>query len=214
MKQKKLITCRSLAHVLKPLVDKDTEIRVLDIALHLTPENLRARLISEIAAVEEDGFHILLGYGLCGRGLEGVYSCKSTLVLPRVDDCVGALLGSRSRHKAFLKEHAGCYFLEQHWLETELNIFVQATKGLDRIPPERRDKIVEMTLKHYDSLALLDSGNTAPESEARCLEYARQYQLEYMELRTELGLLARLISGPWKEEEFVVCPPGQSVPLF
>jgi hypothetical protein len=48
MKQKTLITCRSLAHVLEPLVDKDTEVRVLDIALHLVPENLRTRLMSKI----------------------------------------------------------------------------------------------------------------------------------------------------------------------
>jgi len=214
MTSKTLITCRSLAHILEPLVDKDTKIRILDIALHLVPENLRTRLMAEIAAVEAEGATILLGYGLCGRGLEGVSSSKSTLVLPRVDDCVGALLGSRSRHKAFLKAHAGRYFLEQHWLETELNIFVEATKGLERIPPERRDKIVEMALKHYDALVLLDSGDTDPMAEVRCREYAEKHRLEYMKLRTELGLLSRLISGPWDEEEFIVCPPGQKIPLF
>jgi hypothetical protein len=214
MKRRKLISCKSLIHVLEPLVGPETEVRVLEIAQHLVPEKLRARLMEEVAAIEEEGVHILFGYGLCGRALEGVVSAKSTLVLPRVDDCVGALLGSRSRHQELLKERSGCYFLEQHWLETELNIFVQATKGLERIPPEKRGKIVELALKHYTALALLDSGDTVPGTEARCLEYADRYALEFLRLRTELGLLSRLITGPWCEDEFIVCPPGQPTPFF
>jgi hypothetical protein len=190
------------------------EIRVMDIALHVDPDRLRARLLDEISSIEENGVHILLGYGLCGRALEGVFSEKSTLILPRVDDCVGALLGSRARHKALLKERSGCYFIEQHWLETELNIFVQATKGLDRIPPEKRGKIVELTLKHYTSLAFLDSGNAAQEAETRCREYAGRYNLEFLKIQTGLGLLSRLFKGPWHEKEFLVCPPGRRVPLF
>lgn len=214
MKRFKLISCRSLIHALEPLAGPETEVRVLEIAQHLVPEKLRARLMEEIAAIEEEGAHILLGYGLCGRALEGVVSAKSTLVLPRVDDCVGALLGSRRRHAEILKAYAGCYFLEQHWLETELDIFVQATKGLERIPPERRNKIVDMALKHYTSLALLDTGDTAPEAEARCVEYAARHRLEFMRLQTELGLLSRLISGHWGAKEFLVCPPGQPIPFF
>jgi hypothetical protein len=214
MKRKKLISCQSLAHVLESMAGPETEVRVLEIALHVAPEKLRARLMEEISAIEEDGIHILLGYGLCGRGLEGVVSEKSTLVLPKVDDCVGALLGSRSRHKALLKERSGCYFLAQHWLETELNIFVEARKGLDRIPPEKRDQIVDLALKHYTALALLDSGDTTPETETLCLGYARRHTLEFLRLQTELGLLSRLISGPWNGEEFIVCPPGRKIPFF
>ena len=192
----------------------ETEVRVLEIALHLIPERLRARLTEEVAAIEEEGTHILLGYGLCGRALEGVFSSKSTLVLPRVDDCIGALLGSRNRHKELMKQFPGCYFLEQHWLETELNIFVEVTKGLERIPPDRREKIVDMALKHYSFLALLDSGDIAIEADARCLEYAGRHALEFMRFRTELGLLSRLLSGAWQENEFLVCPPGQRIPFF
>ena len=214
MKRYKLICCRSLIHALEPLAGPDTEMQVMEIALHVDPGKLKARLMEVVAGMEEEGTHLLLGYGLCGRALEGVVSAKSTLVLPKVDDCIGALLGSRLRHKALLKNHSGCYFLDQHWLETELNIFVQATKGLERIPPEKREKIVALTLKHYTSLALLDSGDTAPEAEARCLTYADRHALEFLKLQTELGLLSRLFSGPWQEEEFIVCPPGQSIPFF
>jgi len=210
----KLITCRALAHVLEPLVEAESEVRVLDIGLHVNPKKLRERLLKEIADMEEKDTDILLGYGLCGRALEGVVSASSTLVLPRIDDCVGALLGSRKRHKDLLKQNAGCYFLEQSWLTTELNIFREILKGLERVPAEKRERIVKLMLKHYNTLVLLDSGNLLPENESQCLSYARQYDLKLLRLKTESDLLTRLIKGPWSEEEFLVLPPGKPVPFF
>jgi hypothetical protein len=213
-KRRKLLVCRALAHVLEPLTGDETEIRILDIGLHVDPQKLKARLLKEVADMEEDDTDIILGYGLCGRAVEGVVSAKSTLVLPRIDDCVGALLGSRARHRTLLKQNAGCYFLEQHWLATELNIFAEILKGLERIPVEKRDKIVRMMLKHYNTLVLFDSGDMSPETEPLCLTYARRYDLELIRLKTESGLLTRLVKGPWGEEEFLVLPPGMQVPLF
>ena len=213
-KRHKLIVCRALAHVLEPMMPPDGEIRVMDIGLHVDLQKLRSRLLKEIADIEEDGADILLGYGLCGRALEGVVSARSTLILPRVDDCVGALLGSRKRHKELLKQNAGCYFLEQNWLKTELNIFTEILKGLERIPPEKREKIVKLMLRHYNTLVLLDSGDLLPENESLCLDYARQYDMKLVSLKTESGLLTRLIKGPLCEEEFLVLPPGSPVPFF
>lgn len=211
---RKLLTCKSLAHVLEPLAGPETELRVNEIALHLNPQQLRDHLMEEVALIEAAGTYILLGYGLCGRALEGVVSAKSTLVLPKVDDCVGALLGSRERHKELIKQRAGCYFLEQHWLETELNVFVEVTRGLERIPPNRRESIVQMALKNYTTLALLDSGDTEPEADTQCMVYAKQHELDFIRLKTELGLLTRLLSGPWTDEEFIVCTPGEPIPFF
>ncbi len=209
-----LLTCKSVAHVLEPLAGSDIEVRIMEIALHINPQKLRSHLMTEISSIEKKGSFILLGYGLCGRSLEGVVSAKSTLVLPRVDDCVGALLGSRHRHKELMKQRAGCYFIEENWLDTELNIFSETLKGLERIPPERRSSIARMALENYTTLALLDSGDTTPAADAMCADYADEYGLDFMRLRTDLGLLTRLMNGPWPEEEFIVCPPGRPIPFF
>jgi len=213
-KRRKLIACKALVHIFEPLTDNEVEIKVIDIGLHADPRKLRDRLMKEVADMEEKDTDILLGYGLCGRALEGVVSGRSTLVLPKVDDCVGALLGSRQRHKDLLKRNPGCYFLEQGWFATELNIFAEIMRGLDRIPPEKREKVVKLMLKHYNALVLLDSGSLSPENESLSLTYSRKYNMQLNRLKTDLGLLNRLIKGPWSDEEFLVLPPGVPVPFF
>lgn len=210
----KIVTCKALAPVLEPLAAPGVECTAMDIGLHLKPEHLREKLLETVAALEGPDVTIALGYGLCGRGLEGVRSAKSTLVLPRVDDCVGALLGSRARHRRILSERAGCYFLEPRWLDSELNIFEQMKKGMDRIPAARRKELIKAALHHYDALALLRGTEQAEEAFGRCRELSDEYGLELLQFQTDLGLLRRLLNGPWTDEEFVIAPPGSSIPLF
>jgi hypothetical protein len=214
LKRHKILTCKSLAHVLEPMVNDKTEIKVLDIALHVDPNKLRARLLEEVALAEDQDTDILLGYGLCGRALEGVVSSSSTLIMPKVDDCVCALLGSRERRRELLNKDAGCYFLDQHWLDTGLNIFSEIMRGLEKIPYEKRDRIIKLTLKNYHTLVLLDSGDLSQESESVCMGYAEQYDMDLIRVKTDHGLLTRLIKGPWSEEEFLVLSPGKPVPFF
>jgi hypothetical protein len=214
LRLKKILTCRALAHVLEPMAVNKADIKVMDIALHVDPHRLRARLLQEVSFMEGKEVDILLGYGLCGRALEGVASKRSRLIMPKVDDCVCALLGSRKRRKELLENNAGCYFLERRWLNTELNIFEELIKGLEKIPPEKRERIIKLTLKNYHTLALLDSDDILAEEESRCGRYAEQYGMNLIRLKTDYSLLTRLINGPWSEEEFLVLSPGTPVPFF
>jgi hypothetical protein len=210
----KIITCRALAPVVEELLGTNQPLTVLDIALHLQPDRLRQSLRETVAGLEREGETILLGYGLCGRALEGVVSAKSTLVLPKVDDCVGMLLGSRQRHRQILNDHPGTYFLEPRWLDTELNIFEQIKKGLDHIPQERRQQLLKVALKHYDRLVLLAGDRPAQEAVTRCRRLAEAHEMNFNLLTRELGLLGKLLHGPWEGPEFIVAPPGTPIPMF
>jgi len=190
------------------------ETTVLGIGLHVSPHRLRAKLFEQIALLEEPGIDIVLGYGLCGRSLEGVFSSKSRLIVPRVDDCVGALLGSRDRHRQFQKDRPRCYFLEPHWLDTELNIFTEIMKGMDRIPVHRRNEIAKQALQHYDTLAVLCLEDPDPASVRRIDTHARDFGLQVLRLPADVTLLRRLVSGPWSEVEFVIAEPGEPIPFF
>jgi hypothetical protein len=204
-----------LIHLIEPLVDAGTQIIILEVALHLNPEDLRERLIKEIKRIEDESCDIILGYGLCGRALEGVYSEKSRLILPKVDDCVGMILGSRDRHKKLMTDHPGCFFFEPDWIDTEMDIFVQSRKGLDRIPEDKRDGIVKMILCHYTSLALLDHGfSNGPEAESRCRQLAEENDFKYIKFNSDLGLLERLVKGEWSKDEFIITEPGEKIGFF
>ncbi len=214
-KRIKLVTCRALAHLIEPMVGPAMERVVLPISLHLSPDTLRARLIEEIAKIEETGWDIILGYGLCGRALEGVYSDKSRLILPRVDDCVGAVLGSRNRYKSILDENAGCFFLEPSWIGSDVDIFAQCLKGLDRIPEEYRNEILHMALKHYSKLALIHHGrdSDAP-TISDCRTLAKAHHLEFVQYLSDLSLLRDLADGHWASDEFVITEPGRKISFF
>ena len=62
---------------------------------------------------------ILLGYALCGRGTEGLRAGKTQIVLPRAHDCIGLLMGSRSRYQTYFDTHPGVYFRSPGWLENQ-----------------------------------------------------------------------------------------------
>lgn len=192
----------------------NVEMVVFDIALHLNPAKLRDRLQQQIDAMEEKGTDIVLGYGLCGRSVEGLVSRKSRLILPRVDDCVGAILGSRKRHQSYLKEQSGCYFLEPTWLGTTLDIFTECKKGLEHIPESRRFQIVQMALKNYSKLALLNHNGSDAQAMSHCRMLARSHGLEFIEVPSDPGLLKRLSRGDWSGEDVVAVEPGCKIPFF
>lgn len=210
----KIITCRALAPVFEELTGTAAPLSVMDIGLHLQPERLRRALLQKVAELEKPETTILLGYGLCGRALEGVFSSSSTLVLPRVDDCVGMLLGSRQRHKHVLAEHPGSYFLEPRWLDTELNIFAQMDKGLAHIPENRRRQLLQTALQHYDRLVLLTEKQSEGSAAARCMELANAWDMVFERMEPEYGLIERLLYGPWDRNDFIIAPPGSAIPLF
>jgi hypothetical protein len=210
----KYIGCQALNHILDAFLDQHIQRVVLDVGLHLNPEQLRARLLEEIKRIEEDGVDIILGYGLCGRALEGVSSEKSRLILPRVDDCVGAVLGSRERHKSILANTPGCFFLESSWVGTELDVFVQCQKGLERIPENRRAQIIQMALNHYKRIAFLDHGNENPHAISSCRALAQEHNLEFIKILSDLKLLEQLAKGNWTEDKFVIVNPSEKIPFF
>ncbi len=217
-KKRKLICCRALSHLIEPMIDRidpHMERVILPIRLHLNQHNLNQSLQEEITRIEETGGDILLGYGLCGRGVEGVSSGKSRLIIPKVDDCVGAILGSKARHKRILDQNAGTFFLEPSWIDTDVDVFAQCLKGLDKIPEEYQQDIVDLALKHYSRLVLIHhkEDKTAMAAD-RCRSLAKQYGLEFVQLQSDLTLLEDFSKGNIDSDRFIIVEPGDKVPYF
>ena len=91
----KLISCQVMIDEMRPFLPEHMAIEVLDISLHVHPEQLQKRLQQAIDA--SDGLYdpICLGYGQCSKAVIGLVAEKSRLIVPRSDDCIEIFPNSR-----------------------------------------------------------------------------------------------------------------------
>jgi hypothetical protein len=69
-------------------------------------------------------------------------------------------------------------------------------------------------LKNHTRIALVDScilGEIPETTRQRARENAEFFEKDYEEITGSDALLARMLVGPWDDEEFVRIPPGRSV---
>ena len=79
--------------------------------LHDLGAEMHSHLQERINQADVCGYDaILLGYAVCGRGTEGLRAGKTQLVLPRVHDCIGLLMGGPSAYQSYFENHPGVYF--------------------------------------------------------------------------------------------------------
>jgi len=92
-----ILACRVLETLLEPHIRaRALPATFFEYGYHRTPKKLAPILQAQIDALAEPSI-VVLGYGLCGNGIVGLNTRQHTLVVPRTDDCIAMLLGSRHR---------------------------------------------------------------------------------------------------------------------
>ncbi len=180
--------------------------------LHLVPDSLRRRLQEELDKI--DGVsRVLLAFGFCGNAVVGLKSGGYQLVIPKVDDCITLLLGSKE-NKDSSSRQGGVYFLTKGWLAGEANIWNDYRAALDRYGPERTERIYRKMLAHYKFLGLIDTGAyDLPGLVPQAREICAALKLELLILRGNDLYLRRFFSGPWDAGSFVIVPPFTTIEL-
>jgi len=92
----------------------------LEFGLHGEPAKLREELQKAIDATPDTFDAILLGYGLCSKGVEGITARKTRLVIMRGHDCITCFLGSRARYLEYFTAHPGTYWYSPGWIENHV----------------------------------------------------------------------------------------------
>ncbi|MBN4061048.1 DUF1638 domain-containing protein [bacterium AH-315-I18] len=115
-----MITCAVLETEIEHLVAQQplvVHVEKLAQGLHNEPPKLRSVLQLAIDRVEDqiDVDAIVLGYGLCSRGIEGVSAKGCKLVVARAHDCITLLLGSKERYAEYVAKHPGTYWYSPGW---------------------------------------------------------------------------------------------------
>jgi hypothetical protein len=116
-----VITCAVLEaeieHFRRDLTNVVT-ISKLEQGLHNEPSRLRSKLqeaIDNIEAAHPETEVIVLGYGLCSRGTEGVTTKRCRLVMARAHDCITLLLGSNEHYAEYVRQNPGTYWYSVGW---------------------------------------------------------------------------------------------------
>jgi hypothetical protein len=193
----------------------------LEQGLHNEPAKLRLRLQEAIDRVEREteAQAILLGYGLCSRGTEGVRASRCQLVIPRAHDCITVLLGCKQRYADYVAKHPGTYWYSPGWNKHHIP---PGPERYERLYQEYCEKYGEDNAKYlmetehhwfstYDRATYVDLGVGATEEDiqytCRCAQwlgwcYDRQHG--------DPELLRALLEGRWDADRFVVVGPGQT----
>jgi len=176
----------------------------LEAGLHNVPKKLNNAIQDHLDAIE--GYDtVLLALSLCGNAVVGLKTRDFQLVLPRSDDCINLLMGSRKRPFATL-------FMTEGWLRGGHHLGQEYDECLAKYGEKRGKRIFDVMLKNYRYIAMLDTGcydTAAAEPEIRAI--GKKLGLEYTIVPGSPNHLEELLRGDWWEDRFVILPPNSTL---
>ncbi|HEY8344598.1 MAG TPA: DUF1638 domain-containing protein [Bacillota bacterium] len=230
----KLIACEVLTREVCHIVARapypvDLEFTPKD--AHEDSKQLRRMIKDRIRRAEDAGRAydaILLGYGLCGNATAGLAAIRTKLVIPRAHDCCTLFLGSKERFKMYFLQNPSLAFSSTGYCERG-DSFLRETGSKRVLEFDKRyeeyvkkygeenarylwETLHPPHLKETDRVIFIDIPETSgPGYGAKCRQKAVAEGREYMELKGDISLLARLIHGDWDPEDFLIVEPGEEI---
>jgi hypothetical protein len=213
-----------LAHVLPERLSKD--VTFMDYGLHRVPKNMTGTLQESIDQVKEPSL-VVLGYGLCGNGLNGIKAKVHTLLIPRTDDCIAILLGSYRAYRREFKAVPGTYYLTKGWLESGSNPLQEYEEYVLKYGAERAMWVMDQQYQHYERIVLVardqaDLEKYRPQAQ-EIARFCERWGMRYEEILGSDDYVRRLVEAAgvlgdngrepsgWDDGDFVLVPPGGEI---
>ena len=187
----------------------------LEYGLHSLPKHLKLAVQEGIDRIESPSL-VVLGYGLCGNGLDDIRAGKHTLVIPKADDCVAIFMGSRQRYMTQFKKNPGTYYLTKGWFEVGSDPLSEYEKLIEKYGAETADWLMEQQYQHYKCLLFIAHRQEDLDAyRPRALEvaaYCDRFGMVYEEYLGSEDFLDQIVEALDTQENwpmnFVVVPPG------
>jgi len=230
----KLISCEIFFREIEFLLEQSPhqiDVEFLQKGLHdIQPEEMTKRIQAQIdAASEQDYDAILLGYGLCNNGLEGIVARNIQLVLPRAHDCITLFFGSRQRYREHFDTNPGTFYKTTGWIERDyvsdelkpLSIPNQTGMNMTyaQLVEEYGEDNAEFlweelcnTEKNYSKITFIEMGVEPDDSfEKTAKDEAASKHWKFEKETGDLSLLQQLLSCNWNPEDFLIVPPHHKI---
>lgn len=208
----KLIACEVVLKEIAHEVPTGVEVQSVEVAWHARPESLNKLLQSAIDDSSPEFETIILGYGLCSRSVDGLHSRSSSLVIPRVHDCIGLLLNGCDERVNGSGAEAGTYYLSKGWIESGDHLWAEFDRMSDQFGEARARRLIDTMLKNYTRVAFIRTG--ADPKHKDYLDFSRRFAeffgLRFEEIAGSKRLMRQMIRGPW-DDDFIVVSPGQAI---
>jgi hypothetical protein len=222
-----VITCAVLEDEIRALAASIPQVIRIDLlpqGLHNDPPELRNKLQEAVELVEQDARvdAIVLGYGLCSRGIEGVRTQRCKFVVARAHDCITLLLGCKDRYAKYVAENPGTYWYSPGWNRHHIPPGKERYEKLraqyvEKYGEDNADFLMESEqhwFKTYNRATYVDL-NVGPIE--KDVEYTKQcanwLNWSFDHQRGDQGLLRDLLSGNWDDERFLVLQPNQTATM-
>jgi hypothetical protein len=209
----------------------EIDVEFLQKGLHDIPtDEMLKRLQAQVdEASAQDYDAILLGYGLCNNGLDGLEARGVPMVLPRAHDCITLFFGSRKKYRDYFDAHPGTYFKTTGWIERDevaeelKQLSIPNRMGMDKSYEQLVDEYGEdnadflweelcNTGKNYSQITFIEMGVEPDDRfEKIAKEEADSKHWKFEKVPGNLILLQCLVNGDWNTEDFLVIPPGHQV---
>jgi hypothetical protein len=222
-----VIACAVLADEINHFAASRPQVRRIEIlpqGLHNEPVRLQRELQTAVDRAEADPAvdAIVLGYGLCSRGVENLRHPRCPLVIARAHDCVTLFLGDKERYATYLREHPGTYWYTPGWIKSATPPGPDREKRLraefaQKFDPEEVDYLMEMEqhwVTNYSRATYVGLGvNETAKDVAYTRTCAACLGWQFDHLQGDSALLTALLDGAWDEARFLVVPPFHSIRL-
>lgn len=215
-----IIACKVFQDLLERFLPDDltNQITFLDYGLHVFPKKLKLTVQDAVDSVQTPSL-IVLGYGLCGNGLNGIKAGKHTLLIPRTDDCIAILLGSYQAYWQKFNNAPGTYWLSKGWLESGSNPLSEYRTYVETYGEDDAKWLMDRQYQHYRHLTLVAHNQEDLEqyrAQAReVADYCEQWGMSYSELLGSDAYLRRLVDVAQDlskaGDDFLVVPPGDEL---
>ena len=215
-----VIACQVLQSMLEQILPDDlaAQVTFMDYGLHRVPSKMTWNLQDAIDGVEEPSL-VVLGYGLCGNGLNGIRAGVHTLLVPCTDDCIAILLGSRQAYVREFEVVPGTYYLSKGWLESGSHPLKEYEEYVEKHGPAEAEWIMDQQYQHYERLVLVthnDADMDKYRSQAqKVARYCERWGMRYQEILGSDDYVRRLVEVAFAldraDGDFLVILPGGEI---